>query len=229
MANAVWPAELPQAPLVSGLEETLPDLTVRSQPDLGPAITRARFSAGVTPVTITLKMTRGQLTTFWAFFLDSIAGGALPFDWKDHRTKADRTYRITSQPKTRPGAPGLASQRDVWTVTFTAEMLPASTSTTLVVVPQVEQFAADAFIHPAPFLVDDGLTAVFAGALGFPDDTSGTVPVADDFPYIFTRDFDAIDSFTAEDIGVQTTDPVNVIGSTTDTNYQNQIPNSGSP
>lgn len=124
MANAVWPAGLPQAPLVAQLVESFPDEVIRTPMEVGPAKVRRRLAAGVTPVQVELALSRSQAATFRAFFRDACESGALPFEWKDHRTGDTVIYRFVGVPDVRPSAPRQDGS-EPWTATFNLELLPA--------------------------------------------------------------------------------------------------------
>ncbi len=125
MANAVWPAGLPQAPQLRELRESLPRLVVRSGMDVGPDKVRRRLTAGVRLVSIELKLTRTQCALLDEFFVETCLGGAEPFDWKNHRTGADATYRFLEPPVLIPLAPR-QSGTEYWVARFELEMLPAT-------------------------------------------------------------------------------------------------------
>lgn len=125
MANAVWPAGLPQAPLVSQLVESFPDEVIRTRMEVGPDKVRRRLAAAITPVQVELKLTRAQVALFRAFFRDTCASGATPFEWKDHRTGDEPVlYRFVGVPDVRPSAPRQDGS-EPWTATFTLEIVPA--------------------------------------------------------------------------------------------------------
>ncbi len=126
MPTPIWPVSLPQSPRVSGFKEQLPETVLRTSMDAGPVKSRRRFTTGPTPVTIELYLTRAQVAILDEFFNDTCEGGALSFDWVNHRTKAPARYRFTSEPALTPQA---ASDTDgkIWSVSFSAEFLPIST------------------------------------------------------------------------------------------------------
>lgn len=85
MANAVWPAELPKAFVVSPFEGSMsPKPTVITEMD-GATKTRGRFTAAEDPFTGTMEMDRDQLIRFIQFFQNDI-GDPLPGTrWGQHK------------------------------------------------------------------------------------------------------------------------------------------------
>lgn len=124
MADAIWPAELPQSLLVSDQTETPPDVVIRSEMDVGPAKARRRLTAGVRIIRASLMMTRAQLALFDDFFTGTIAGGALPFEWTNGRTGQTHDFRIVGAPEYSRVAPNAAGGRDPWRVRMLLEQLP---------------------------------------------------------------------------------------------------------
>ena len=117
MANAVWPASLPQD-VLQGWEKSLDSGLLRTPMDQGPAKQRRRFSATARPYTVTVQMTGTQVTTFEAFFDDTIKGGSLPFDWLDPRTQTAVTFRFVKEPMERHRA------GEVYQIPLQLEVLP---------------------------------------------------------------------------------------------------------
>lgn len=76
----VWPATLPQKPLLSDFERQAADRTIRSEVDAGPAIVRRRFHRGVDEFPWSAYLTDAQRATFESFHDVSLEGGALAFD-----------------------------------------------------------------------------------------------------------------------------------------------------
>lgn len=125
MASAVWPAGLPQAPQLRALRERPPELTVRTSMDVGPAKVRRRQTAGVRTFPIEIKLTRDQVALLDEFFLDTLAGGALAFQWTQHRTGDLIDYRFLGPPEYAPLAPR-QSGSEYWMATFSIEALPGT-------------------------------------------------------------------------------------------------------
>lgn len=83
MTIPIWPATLPQQLEVNAYSESVPNLTIASQMDAGPAKVRRRLTAGVRPVHGQITLTTAELRSLVAFYKDDLSGGALRFLWKD--------------------------------------------------------------------------------------------------------------------------------------------------
>lgn len=127
MADAVWPPGIARTPLVSKLRETAPNLIIRSAMDVGPAIVRRRFTAGISLFDVELLATRDELATFRTFFSDTILGGALAFEWKHPITGDTADFRIIDPPTYAPTGPR-QSGSEFCRINFKMEMLPAGSS-----------------------------------------------------------------------------------------------------
>ncbi|NNG04360.1 MAG: hypothetical protein HKM95_09700 [Inquilinus sp.] len=114
----VWPAALPQDVLIAGYSEEVPETTIRTQMDAGPAKVRRRFSAGVRKFAVTVALTRAQVQILDDFYLTDLQGGALRFDWTHPRTLAAVQFRFLT-------APRYASQSQIdWLAQLQLEVLP---------------------------------------------------------------------------------------------------------
>lgn len=95
--------------------------------DAGPAKARRRNTANVRNISVSFVFTWAEWETFDEFFLDTIAGGALPFELKRPMTGVITQWRIVETPEYRPLTPrpdgALAGAVEV---TFTAELLPGT-------------------------------------------------------------------------------------------------------
>lgn len=91
-----WPPSLPQQPLVDGLQETLPDVALRTQMDAGADKVRRRHTAAVRPLTVAFLLDGAQSETLDAFYADN---AALPFDWEHPRTGAAISLRFVGPPR----------------------------------------------------------------------------------------------------------------------------------
>jgi hypothetical protein len=123
-----WPISLPVAPRVADLEETAPDLVVRTAMDVGPDQVRRRTTFNVTKISASMRMTRAQLATFDAFFKTDAAGGAEAFTFKHPRTGVTGVFRFVGRPSYTPITPRKASQNEHWTVKFELEEVPSGTT-----------------------------------------------------------------------------------------------------
>jgi len=118
MSAIVWPVGLPQRMNANGFTETLPDLALRTEMDVGPRKMRRRFTTGPTAVEGTVTLRGSQPALLEAFYRDITAGGTLPFDWTHPRTGVLKAFRFTGPPAFAPVA------GDVWRATLKLEVLP---------------------------------------------------------------------------------------------------------
>ncbi len=100
MANAVWPVALPQYALENGYQESLEDQTIETQMDSGPAKVRRRFTTGFRKYQLVIQMDTDQMALFETFYLETLQGGSLPFDWLHPRTRTPKTFRFRRPPPT---------------------------------------------------------------------------------------------------------------------------------
>jgi hypothetical protein len=115
---ANWPSSLPPLPLAADYADTLPDTLARTQMDAGPAKVRRRTTAAVRPLTASFLFTKAQCATLQTFYEDTLAGGALAFDWILPRTGAAASLRFLAPPTF--GSPS----GKWWRVTCQLEVLP---------------------------------------------------------------------------------------------------------
>jgi hypothetical protein len=104
--SATWPAGLPQATEIDGYSETQPSLALRSAMETGPAKLRRRASSGPVRIEGTMLLVAAQTETLVAFWRDTLAGGALAFDWTHPRTGLAVQMRFTAPPELRHEADG---------------------------------------------------------------------------------------------------------------------------
>lgn len=97
-----WPSTLPQRPLADDWSEELPDLLLRSPMDIGPAKTRRRTTAGVTPVQASFRMTPTELAAFRTFYQTTVVSGSVPFDWVHPITGETLSWQIVPKPRITP-------------------------------------------------------------------------------------------------------------------------------
>jgi len=96
---AVWPTSLPQRFLQDpGAIEQPPDVVLETQMDAGPPKARRRYTAGFRLVSGTIDLTHAQRATLDTFYVDTLQGGALPFDWIHPLTSQPATFRFLPQP-----------------------------------------------------------------------------------------------------------------------------------
>jgi hypothetical protein len=116
--SIVWPALLPQSPLVSGYNEKLPNTIIRTQMDNGVAKTRRRFTATVRPMSISFTMTPSQVALLDTFYNDTTKGGSLRFEWTHPRTGVTKEFRFVNPPEIN-GARG-----NNYSVSISLEQMP---------------------------------------------------------------------------------------------------------
>lgn len=131
MASAIWPVGLPQAPLVRAYSQRDESRVIRSQMETGLAKARPRSTAIIEVCTIEILLTRAQVAILKNFFRDTLAGGALPFQWKHFQTGNLITgnlidYRFKEPPETRPRAPRQATGTEIWVASFQLETIPGT-------------------------------------------------------------------------------------------------------
>ena len=119
MTLIVWPSALPQEPLAQGFGEQAPNTVIRSQMEAGPSKVRRRFTAGVRNIECQMRLTPDQVETLDTFFVSTVAGGALSFDWKHPRNGTAVTFRFIEPPSYSPMTRGVA-----WQVSMRLEVLP---------------------------------------------------------------------------------------------------------
>lgn len=115
---STWPGTLPQEFLQRGASETAPNLIIRTNMDAGPAKVRRRFTAEVRPIQGNLLLTTAQVATLDTFFVTTVKGGSLAFDWVNQRTAASESFRFVGIP-TYTKMSG-----DFYEVTLKLEQLP---------------------------------------------------------------------------------------------------------
>lgn len=113
-----WPPSLPQSPESDGYAESPPNVMLASKMDAGPEKRRRRFTAGVRPLHCRMLIRRADVETLDEFYLTTLAGGTLTFDWTHPRTGAAATCAFTGQPKYT------ARGYDAWYVDFDYEIRP---------------------------------------------------------------------------------------------------------
>ena len=94
-----WPVTLPVYPLLEGYRETPPNQIIRSQMDQGPAKLRRRTTAAVRLFQVGFMLSQSQIDDLENFYLTTLVGGALSFDFTHPRTGATVTCRFASPPE----------------------------------------------------------------------------------------------------------------------------------
>ena len=116
-----WPTELQPYPLVSGYQEAPPNTAIRTEMDTGPAKQRRRYTAAPRTITgaVVLK-TKAEVDVLDAFFVTTLQGGALSFDWQD-RNGVTRTFRFVAGSDALTYEP---IEPDRWRASMRLEIMP---------------------------------------------------------------------------------------------------------
>lgn len=122
--TAVWPPGLPPGPLIATLEETTPDLVVRTPMSVGPAKVRRRATVAVRTFAVEWRLTRAQVALLDDWFVSTLEGGALPFEFRHPRTADTLAFRFVERPAYAPRAPRLSGGADWWAVRALLELVP---------------------------------------------------------------------------------------------------------
>ncbi|MFN0133434.1 MAG: hypothetical protein ACKVW3_13020 [Phycisphaerales bacterium] len=201
MASIVWPAGLPQAPIVARYSQVDQDRTVRSAMDVGPAKVRRRATAAIETCEIELKLTRAQVATLKTFFRDTAQAGAVPFEWKHHQTGNPIDYRFTRPPTFSPSAPRQAAGTEYWMASFTLEAMPGTEITSPPPPPPPGPQQPGDLV----FVFDDlivGGTLEAEAMLLHADEPDAITPTPEDMPFVFVGEIAADDPLLPSIIGV---------------------------
>lgn len=118
----VWPAGLPQSPLIDSFSEQVQDTRVRTTFDSGPPQMRRRFTATLRYFSCAFILTKAQVATLDAFVQTTLNGGTSQFQWKHPRTGATINLRFVEI----PSYDGYSADEDgpLFRVQCKLEMLP---------------------------------------------------------------------------------------------------------
>ncbi len=108
MVLAVFPAGLPQAPLLGGLEFAKMPNSIIFQTETGDPIGRRRFTGKRKIVSFVFpQMSDAQRDTFDTFYDTTLIDGNLSFTWTDFETgETGVTYKFTDpRPVSKPTSP----------------------------------------------------------------------------------------------------------------------------
>lgn len=114
----LWPAALPQIPLVDGYAETPADAVQRTENEGGVAQTWLRYSAVAVDVEAPLLLTLAQTNILDEFHQVECARGAIRFDWRHPRKGTAASLRFR-----KPF--GYSKSRGWWRTVLPLEILPA--------------------------------------------------------------------------------------------------------
>ena len=100
MADYSWPATLPDWSW-EGLEEQPPDVAVRTEMDAGPPKVRRRHTTNARPFTGRVVLIKTEVATFDEFYVTTLKGGTLRFDYTNPRTGDTDDFLFAGVPKYR--------------------------------------------------------------------------------------------------------------------------------
>jgi putative lipoic acid-binding regulatory protein len=121
MANPDWPTNLDVQPLADAYDEQLPRVAIRTAMDAGPAKVRRKLSNNSRFVTVELSLTATEVGYFDTFFMTTLLGGVLRFDWVHPRTLAAIESRIMVD---ESQGPSYRDREGLFLVDFVLEILP---------------------------------------------------------------------------------------------------------
>ena len=131
MASVIWPHALPQTPILNGYKEQMPSNLIRSDAEYGPAKVRKR--GGAKPVTVNASyiLSTQEAEILDDFVYNSIAGGAICFDWPRPRfsktKEGDNRYvraRLVPSSDSLYSKSNVSNTVDFWQVDLTLEIFP---------------------------------------------------------------------------------------------------------
>jgi hypothetical protein len=94
-----WPDTLPAYPLLDGFHETVPNTVIRTDMEQGPAKVRLRTTAAIRAMSLAYLMSKTQVTALETFYLATLQGGALLFDFMHPRSNATVSCRFVKPPE----------------------------------------------------------------------------------------------------------------------------------
>lgn len=103
MANATWPAGLPQYLLVAGFSRRFRKNKIRTPMEYGPVKQRRRGTSAPAPIKGVIQLKAGQVSTLEAFHDTTLVDGTLPFDWVEPVSQTAVTCRFVSEPAVSGG------------------------------------------------------------------------------------------------------------------------------
>lgn len=122
--TATWPAELPQFVSEQGFSESLPNLRLESSVDTGEPKVRRRFTKNLRAVQWSIQCDADQRAAFDTFYLDTLKGGILPFQWVNPLTQAAAEFKFRGSPPTYTAFGGI-NVRIAMTLWQTKQFAPA--------------------------------------------------------------------------------------------------------
>lgn len=113
-----WPDTLPASPRVENFRETVPNTSIRTDMEQGPAKVRQRTTAGVRMLSLEYLMSKAQVTTLESFYLTTLQGGSFHFTFTHPRSGSSLICRFVKPPE-YTGVNG-----NYFKVAFDLEILP---------------------------------------------------------------------------------------------------------
>jgi hypothetical protein len=114
----VYPATLPVSPLVDSFREAIPNTVLRTEMEQGPAKVRQRTTAAVRRFSVGYVMAKAQIEILETFYLTTLQGGTLAFDFTHPRTGATVSCRFVKPPDYVP------TNGNYFKVGFELEIMP---------------------------------------------------------------------------------------------------------
>ncbi|MCK4945413.1 MAG: hypothetical protein KAS59_04040 [Alphaproteobacteria bacterium] len=113
-----WPDTLPVSPLLDSFRETVSDSVIRTSMEQGPAKLRRRTTAAVRELFVSYLMSKDQVIALEAFYLTTLQGGSLSFDFTHPRIETTVSCRFVKPPEYGSG------NGNFFKVTIELEVLP---------------------------------------------------------------------------------------------------------
>lgn len=98
MADQSWPISIPQTPIPDGFQDGIQELSIRSKMDVGPDKIRRRYTAGIRKLQMQFHMNGTQKSDFRAFYITTLLGGSLAFDFEDPAEGGTIELRFVTPP-----------------------------------------------------------------------------------------------------------------------------------
>lgn len=117
---ASWPATVPDYLMKDALSETLPNNTIRSNMEVGPAKVRRRGTSAVRPISGKIRLAASQAADLDTFYSATTQCGSIQFDWKHPRTREVVNMRFVSPPVIVP----YGTEGNRWAASLQLEVLP---------------------------------------------------------------------------------------------------------
>jgi hypothetical protein len=92
-----WPADLPQKPRANGYSQR-PMVNVSAfSPEMGPPITRRKYTGASTLYTLVVNLEEDEVETFLSWFDQELQDGALAFTWSHWRDGSERSFKFSPE------------------------------------------------------------------------------------------------------------------------------------